>query len=79
MNTSTFGMEFSMQRIATRLPVIHRPRKSFPARVLNLLLRLDGGYRETRRMAELDDHLRRDIGLPAVGPSHWDAPTVMRK
>lgn len=49
---------------AGRLAHAPRARRFGPLALLDWLVRKDAAYREARRFDRLNDHARRDIGLP---------------
>ncbi len=67
-----------MQLVSTRLSGARTSHSSFGRRILDVLLHLDARHRERHAMRNLDNHLRRDVGLPLVDQGRWDAPQVMR-
>ena len=69
-----------MERVVHCQPSVRRPQTGVLVRALTYLLDLDATYRQHRALTSLDNHLRRDIGLPEVErrPVRWDPPEMMR-
>lgn len=68
-----------MEYVSTRLSGTRTLHSSFGRRIVDALLSLDARHRQHHAMRNLDNHLRKDVGLPTVDQGGWDAPQVMQR